>query len=69
MTEDGGNQRGRTRKSNGSSSLGSLSPRRPAIKKLPDPIKEWEKVKFAWWGRQEAWERYSGLKLPSSERR
>lgn len=66
MTEDGKNPRGSTRRSRGSSNLGSLNPRKQHSRKPLDPQKEWEKVKYAWRNDQEAWEKYSGFKLPSS---
>lgn len=34
-----------------------------------NPEKEWAKVRYAWNGDVEAWEKYSGFKLPSTERR
>ena len=32
-----------------------------------DPVKEWNRVKLAWNGDAEAWQRYSGFKLPEEE--
>lgn len=66
MDEDGRNPGGSTRRSRGSSNLGSLTPRKKPPRKPRDPQKEWEKVKYAWRYDQEAWEKYSGFKLPTS---
>jgi hypothetical protein len=67
--EDGSNKNAVSFSSSRGISQGIRVGRQPQPYNPPklDPVKEWEKVRSAWNDDVDAWQRYSGFKLPSNQ--